>query len=128
MAYSLGKLSWQGSFQDSFLDKLKRRPEFENRLRQELLPSYYRGIGSLAANLYDPSLEEWPVFFIQALTGLDAQWQEAILWGAGFEATLLFEDPYELERMVRATPSKFREAFERGISDRFEGGWEKSVL
>ena len=74
------------------------------------------------AELYDPFLGEWPIVLIRKLKGIDKEWQEAIFWGAGFEAPFLFEDPYELNKMKQAVPMKFREAFAEGLSDRFSWG------
>ena len=122
LAYALGKLSWQHSTSSSFLYKIKRHREIESRFQKGLLPSYYRGVGSLMAELYDPLSGEWPIVLMQKLKRIDKEWQEAIFWGAGFEAPLQFEDPYDVEGMAAAVPPKFRKAFEEGVSDRFAWG------
>ena len=129
LAYSLGKLSlWDfvgtswDSVGPSFLNKIKRRREIEGRLPKKLLPLYYHGIGGHFVELYDPYWRKWPDSLLQVLGEMDEKWQEAIFWGAGFEAPLLYEDPYEYERMTAGIPLKFRKVFQQGLSDRFRWG------
>ncbi|MBI4436438.1 MAG: glycosyltransferase family 39 protein [Candidatus Omnitrophica bacterium] len=122
LVYALGKHAWGYPFADSFLDKMKRHRDIENRFQEELLPLYYQGVGALLATLFDSLLGEWPFLLNEKLKGVDEKWKEAIFWGAGFEAPLLFEDPYEYKRMAKAIPVEWRGTFEQGLSDRFAWG------
>ena len=120
--YGLGKLSWKSSFDAPFLDKIERRHEFELFFPKELLSVYYRGVGALMAESYNPFLGGWPSPLPIALDKVDKKWQEAIYWGAGFETPLLFDDPYEYERMLQEIPEGHREDFKQGLQDRFAWG------
>ena len=122
MAYALGKLCSRGSFESSFLEKLKRRHQLEPLFLKELLPLYYRGVGALMAEGYDPFAGRWPVSFTRALGKMETKTQELIYWGAGFETPLLYEDPYEYERMNQGIPPEFRETFKKGLQDRLSWG------
>ena len=122
LAYMIGKHAWGQPFADSFLDKMKRHRDIENRFQKGLLPLYYQGVGALLATLFDPLLGGWPFSLTEEIKGVNEGWQETIFWGVGFEAPLLFEDPYEYKRMAEAIPPKERRAFEQGLSDRFAWG------
>ena len=122
LAYALGKLSWRYSYEACFLDKIKRRASIESRLPPELVSIYYRGVGVHLVKFYDVLRGNWSEMVIQHIARINPSYQEAIYWGAGFEAPFLYEDPFEYERMESSIPSEFRKAFEQGLQDRFSWG------
>jgi len=122
LAFAIGKLPWRRSVEASFIDRIKHYRAIERRLNPRLLPIYYRGVGALMVQLYEPLLGEWPKPVMKEVGKMASTWKEAIFWGAGFEAPLLFEDPYEYKSMAEAIPPKQRRAFEQGLSDRFAWG------
>ena len=121
LAYALGELSWRRLSSRSFLEKIKQRT-LEKRLSKGLLPLYYRGIGALMVQSYEPFWGRWPISFGRTLRKVDNATQKLIFWGAGFEAPLVFEDPFEYERMIQGIPPAFRETFKRGLQDRLIWG------
>jgi len=122
LVYALGKLSWGSSYAASFLEKIERRKELEPQFPENLLSFYYQGVGALLTESYDPLFREWSFSLTQGLKGLNPRYQEFIFWGAGFEAPLHYEDPYEYERMKASIPLKFQHSFEQGLKDRFAWG------
>ena len=122
LIFALGKLPlFHRSVYNNFLDKIVLSTLIEKGAPQELLV-YYRGIGSFLPNLFEPSGGEWSLFLIQGLERIDEKWKEAIFWGAGFEAPLLYEDPFEYERMKQAIPKPYQPFFQQGLEDRFRWG------
>jgi len=130
LAFSLGRLSWREAIDASLIEKLKRHRRLESHFSRELLLFYYQGVGGLLAENYVPFSGGWPPSFLRALRGIDPEWQEAVWWGAGFEAPLQYEDLYEFGKMAAGVPLNFRERFQKGLSDRFTSGgrnpWFKS--
>ena len=122
LAYALGWRYWKDSYEASFLYKMNHRYEFEFSFPQELLPLYYRGVGALMTDGYDPSAGKWFLSFMEALHKIDPGWQKMIFWGAGFEAPLLYEDPFEYERMLKGIPTPYQPFFKQGLQDRLEWG------
>ena len=122
LAFGLGKLSWQSSPTYSFEYKIRNRHTLESLFPPKLLPLYYRGVGALMTDMYDPLYREWPFSLEDKLKGIEKTYQEAIYWGAGFETPLLYEDPFEYERMNQGIPPEFRETFKRGLQDRLSWG------
>ncbi len=123
LAYSLGhRFSLQFSYRDSFLYKMGHPHTFERDLPQHLLPLYDRGLGALLADSYDCLSGKWPFPVMDTLKGMDAERKKTLFWGAGFEAPLIYEDPYELKRMEQEVPTAFQSAFQQGVQNRFVWG------
>ena len=74
------------------------------------------------ADSYDPLFREWPFPLEGKLEGIGKDYQEAVYWGAGFEAPLLYEDPFEYERMLQGIPTPYQPFFKQGLQDRLEWG------
>ena len=122
LSYALGCLDTFNSPKDSFLDKIRQRQGWEDRIPHRYRLLYYRGVGGLLVENYDLLFRKWPLDFEALLKGMDPRCLEALFWGAGFSAPLWYEDPFELERMALQIPPAFRTAFWQGVFNRYEWG------
>jgi len=123
LLYGVGKVPlFHFNEENNFLYKVLGSHQVEQTLSPTLISAYYYGMGAFLMHLYDPVADQWSPYFIRNVDVMNEQYKEALFWGAGFEAPIYFEDPYEIESMKKSLPFQWQAVFEKGVRDRFHYG------